>query len=47
MCPLCTPALPALAGALSGGGLIMGVSGLLARLLHNVSRLKKYSLLIR
>jgi hypothetical protein len=47
MCPSCIPALPALAGALSGGGLIMGLSGLLARLLHNVSRLKKYSFLIQ
>lgn len=43
MCPSCVPALPVLAGALSAGGLIFGLGRPLARLRHQVSRLKKHS----
>jgi len=43
MCPSCIPALPTLAGALSGGGLIFGLRFLLISLRSNLATAQRVS----
>ena len=43
MCPSCIPTMPILAGALSGGGLILGLRGLLGSVLARIRAPQRFA----